>query len=588
MPFDPSKPFTVDSQAARPTTSTAPPAFDPSKPFEVQQASPGGVANMTIRPNKAVTGGEEIPGLEMKPPSNGSSVAQPERPGALQSIGEGLMTPMYGAAQLAEHLVPINGALSALGVPGVKSTAEIDKQMDKRKHDLLAEDNGHINWLRIAGEVASPINYVGGLATKGMTELGNLARSTLAGMWSGTIEPSDAKDGFARDKTKQIAEGAVGGVAGHVAGAGFSKLVNPLSADAALLTKEGVRLTPGEVVGGIGRRAEEAMRSVPLFGQAVRHGESLSRQDFNIAAYNRALAPIGEKYTSKEVGHEGIANVERMIGDAYDRVLPHVSFRADQTLANDLRNLRTLASEMPPDHAHQLEAIWQNRVWQRLQPTGTMDGKTFKQVESELSTMSARLRPSRDMADRQLGDAIDEMNSLLRQNLARQNPAQQAELQAANESWMMYARLRRAAANRVTSSGEFTPVDLLSALKGSDTSAGKGRFAKGQAPMQDLAGAGSRVLRSTLSDSGTPERHLWTGMLGSGAAAGGAAYGASHGVSPEAIIALAGPAGLYTGPGMSALRAATNFMQPGRAAVAPYFLDPALGAAGGAVAGGQQ
>ena len=49
--------------------------------------------------------------------------------------------------------------------PGVKSTAEIDAQMNKRKHDLLAEDNGKINWARIAGEVLSPINYVGGALT---------------------------------------------------------------------------------------------------------------------------------------------------------------------------------------------------------------------------------------------------------------------------------------------------------------------------------------------------------------------------------------------------------------------------------------
>ena len=183
--------------------------------------------------------------------------------------------------------------------------------------------------------------------------------------------------------------------------------------------REGVRLTPGEAVGGIARRAEEALRSAPILGSSIRHGESITRSDFNIAAYNRALAPIGETYSGKVVGNKGIEKLETQIGAAYDRVLPYVSFRADWTFAGEVANLRALAREMPPAQAHQFDGIWQNRVWQRLQPTGTMDGYTWKQVESELTTLAAKLHPSRDLADQQLGDAIDAMNVLLRENLAR-------------------------------------------------------------------------------------------------------------------------------------------------------------------------
>ena len=123
---------------------------------------------------------------------------------------------------------------------------------------------------------------------------------------------------------------------------------------------------------------------------------------------------------------------------------------------------------------------------------------------------------------------------------------------------MMYSRIRRAAVQRVTSDGIFTPVDLLAALKGSDTSVGKGAFAKGKSPMQDLAGAGSRRIRQQLGDSGTPERHIWMKALGMGIDAGvgsGAAYGATHGIiAPETLAAMTLPGLAYTGPAMAGVQ----------------------------------
>lgn len=548
-------------------------------------ASPD-IQTMTVRPSPASghTADGDLSGMVIQPPVPGAPpvTSGHQQPGMMQSLGEGLATPFLGAAQAAEHLMPINGMLHALGVPGVKSTEELDKALNDRHKELIAEDDGHINWARMAGEVVNPINYVGPYATE-MSGLSNLARSTLGSMWSAAMRPVDTeKEGFVRGKIKQIAEGAVAGVATNAAGKVLSQAIAP--GDATLLAKEGIRLTPGQNVGGLVRRGEEALRSVPLLGAAIRHGEDITRGDFNVAVYNRALEPLGEKYSGKAIGTEGVDNLRQQISAAYDRVLPHVQFRADQNLANDFNNLRQLAGEMPPDQVRQFNNIAIGRVYKRLQPTGTMDGRTFKQVESELTHKAAGMHSSGDAAQRQLGDAVDELNQMLRQNLARQNPAQRAELEANNKAWMMYARVRRAASNRVTSNGEFTPTDLLAALKASDKSPGKGQFATGRAPMQDLAASGSNVIRNKMADSGTPERQMW-GHLATGGAVAGGAYGVSHGVDPMWLAAGIPAIAPYNGPAMSLLRGATTGTAGVRGALSNSDISPWLSPMAGAISG---
>lgn len=543
------------------------------------------IPTMTVKPSAAPgrTADGDLSGMAIQPPVKGApSVTGHQQPGMMQSLGEGLATPVLGAAQMAEHLIPINGMLHSLGVPGVKSTEELDKALNDRHKELLAEDDGHINWARMAGEVASPINYVGPYATE-MSGLSNLARSTLGAMWSSAMQPVDTeKEGFAKGKVKQIAEGGVAGVATNAAGRVLSDAIKP--GDATKLAQAGIRLTPGQTVGGLVRRGEEALRSVPLLGAAIRHGEDITRGDFNIAVYNRALEPIGEKYSGKAIGTEGVDKLRQQISAAYDRVLPNVKFQADQQLANDFNNLRQLAGEMPPDQVRQFTNIAMGRVYKRLQPTGTMDGYTFKQVESELTYLASGMHSSGDAAQRQLGDAVDELNQMLRSNLARQNPGQRAELGANNKAWSMYARVRRAATNRVTSNGEFTPTDLLAALRASDKSPGKGMFSTGKAPMQDLAAPASNVIRNKMADSGTPERQMW-GHLATGGAVAGGAYGMSHGVDPAWLAAGLPAIAPYNGPAMSLLRGATTGTAGVRGALTNSEISPWVSPVAGAVSG---
>src|SRR5690606_29824489 len=69
--------------------------------------------------------------------------------------------------------------------------------------------------------------------------------------------------------------GALGGTAGGAIGRGLSRVLNPQTApEVTRLLEEGVELTPGQTLGGIFRRTEEAAKSVPFLGQGIRNVEA--------------------------------------------------------------------------------------------------------------------------------------------------------------------------------------------------------------------------------------------------------------------------------------------------------------------------
>ena len=298
------------------------------------------------------------------------------------------------------------------------------------------------------------------------------------------------------------------------------------------LASEGVRLTPGQMLGGAAKTAEEKASSIPVVGDMIRGAQRNAIHDFNVAAYNQVLGQIGDRYTGSDVGTEGIKVVGDRLGAAYDRVLGDVTWKPDQGFLDDIGALNQRVSEMPADQARRFVNILNGRVMKRLE-AGQMDGDTFKQVESELSQKSRVAHGSEDAAERDLGDALDEVNAALRGALERTNPGKGAELRTLNRAWAMFSRIRRAAGNRVKSFGVFTPSDLLTASKLGDRTAGRGVFARGDALMQDFATNAEKVIGSSYPDSGTAGRLLLAGgalsltnhpALAMGAVAGAVPY----------------------------------------------------------------
>lgn len=503
---------------------------------------------------------------------------------------------LEGPAQLLTHMLPtsvveagneFNNWLRSKGVPlaemptknleglvSGKTDVTLDEYERQRQQQIQQERQQQglsgPDAFRAVGQVMAPTNVL--LPGGGATAAARIGTAALGGAVGGALAPITGEGDYWSQKGKQAEIGAATGLGVGAGGEVLSKIISPKLREAAqTLLDNGVNLTPGQLFGGVAKRAEEAAKSAPWIGSAIRSGERNALEGFNRATINRALAPIGQELPKDALaGHEAIAAGQKILSDAYDDLLPKLSFGMDQGFKNDITALRQVVSEFPKDRARQFEDILTNRVGKRAAapPAGTMDGKTFKQVQSELTNLSGQFKSSSDASERMLGHALDDVNSAMRDALERQNPSVAPQLRNINNAYAMFTRAENAAGRRATSGGLFTPGDLLQAVKGGDRTVRKRAFAAGDALMQDWAEAAHSVLGNKMPDSGTTERMLWD--LGG---AGGLGYAAMY--HPEVALGLAAGSVPYTAPAMTLARKAVTAAPQARAQFAKA-IGPAL------------
>jgi hypothetical protein len=318
----------------------------------------------------------------------------------------------------------------------------------------------------------------------------------------------DASGGsdYATSKAQQIALGAAGSVAALPVGAALARLIRPnTSPNAATLVEQGISLTPGQILGGAYKSLEDKLTSVPLLGDMIKGAQQRTVNQFNSAAYARALDPIGEK-AGGDVGRAGVEAVRTKLGAAYDELLPKLTFKADTQFSADFAKVSGMASSLPAPQASQFQQIMQNVFVGKLGPQGTMDGIALKGVESDLTRLAKGYAGDPSFDNRNLGAALGETLSSIRSSLSRANPQFAERLASINEGFANYARIRQAAASSGAANGVFTPAQLQAAVRAGDKSAGKGTFATGRALLQDLSEAGKDVMGSKYPDSGTAGR----------------------------------------------------------------------------------
>lgn len=487
----------------------------------------------------------DLPG-ESVAPAKATPMSVAER------VGTGFVDPIQGGAQLLSHAVPpavergvnqFNNWLADLGVPLARIPAGgMDEQTREREAQIKAATPAGskvmgVDPARLVGNIANPVNY---LPATG----GPIGRAALMGARSAALEPVTEGD-FEKGKAKQLVVGAGTSAALGATARALGGVTAPrLNPDVRALLDAGVQLTPGQMAGRIPKRAEEAGKSIPVTGSFIRGAEGRSLDSYNLATANRALAPIGVMLPEGTRGRDAVAAGQQALSGAYDSLLPGLTFRMDQQFGRDVTSLRNMIQEMPPEQQRQFGTLLTNRVAQRLAPTGTMDGLTLKQVQSELGNFAREYGRSGDAAQRQLGHAVEEVNEAIRHALERQNPHAADQLRAIDTAYAMFTRIENAAARRPTGGGQYTPGDLLAAVKSADSTVRKRAFSRGDALLQDWAEIGNRVLTNRLPDSGTPERMAWDVLGGGGAAM----------LNPKLLAGMVGGSIPYTQLGGQAAR----------------------------------
>jgi hypothetical protein len=383
------------------------------------------------------------------------------------------------------------------------------------------------------------------------------AVSGAAGAVAQPVDP-DAQD-YWQQKAEQTAAGGAGGAILGPTAAGIGRVFAPnaLSPAAADLAARGVRLTPGQQGNGLMNTIEQKAMSLPIVGHSIANARQTAVEDFNRAAYNDALEPLGAQVPdSVPVGGEGVQHVKDTIGAAYDNLENQATFNYDYPLHAQIDSIKnTMAGNgATPQALQQFDNILKQNVMDKMDPnTGMMDGTQWGNTRSMLNTIERNNRLGQPTADQtELANAVGSLNDAVADNVVRNSPAGiQQDLQNANDAYARYKTIERAAGytGARRSGNVFTPQQYEGAVGARSTAAQK---ATGTGLNSDLAQNAMDVLANTVPNSGTGDRLMQGGLIGAALTHPAAL------LHPATLVGVPAAMGLYSKPGVALMNAAMN------------------------------
>lgn len=476
--------------------------------------------------------------------------APAQEPSLLSRVGRGVVRgvrdPIDAGAQM---LVRGANAIGLAPQSEVDRVDQINRDAEQGYQQSRGASAGTFDPSRIGGQIVGTAPLFALAPAGGATLAGRTAMGAVTGAGMGAlVEPVDTSKGdFWQQKLGQAKSGAIAGAVAAPVTAALSRVIQPKTApDVKTLMREGVTPTPGQILGGGWRSAEEKAKSIPLLGSSIRNAEQRSAEQFNRAAIDRSLAPIGQKLPKGVTGHEAIEFANDQLSKAYDDVITKIgSIAPDQQLGQEITNLGSMVGTLPKERGDQFLRIIKSEIADRIDQYGRVTGEGFKAADQNLGKLAAQYMRSTDADQQTLGRALSAAHDSLRSWLTRVAPPEASDaLKAANAGWANFKRVQRAASSVAAEDGLFSAAQLHGAVRALDRSKDKGGFAKGTALMQDLSAAGKNTLANKVPNSGTTDRLLATlGVLGPAAGAT---------VSPW-LAAGALPAVAYTKAGQAML-----------------------------------
>lgn len=414
----------------------------------------------------------------------------------------------------------------------------------------------------------------GGFVNAGRTGAAQVARAGLLGAGYGAAFGAGNTEGDLGQRAEGALWGAGLGAATGGAMQGLSGLLGRSSAraaaaplsDARTISQMGVDLTPGQMAGGFLKRMEDGLTSVPVLGDAIRGAQRRGLESFDNAAINRALEPIGTTLTpAQSAGRQGMVAARAAESGAYNNALANVSVdAADPALASSLAALRR-STGLTKDVRSSLNSTLDNIL---EQAQGVVDGDTWKRVDSQLAAAARAAGKGADSAPEKavLAQRLTDARTAWRDLLGRSD---QAALDAVSQADAASAALRivRKASSDVGSAarnGDASPQTLNRAVAAGGSDGGAG-YSQGSRLLQDLTDPSMRVLPSSVPDSGTALRSMFTLLptLATGAGAGAVGVpGAALGTALLGTSIAAGSAA-YSRPVIGLLNRAYRAKTPG-------------------------
>lgn len=406
--------------------------------------------------------------------------------------------------------------------------------------------------------IGNAVPVLGRLASKA-SAVEPIARDATFGALTG-LGSSDSLAEVPGNVAKGAALAGVGGVLGRGLIKGGAAIASPVVGGAVRrLTDAGVTLTPGQVLGGmggltgkIGKGIEDRLAGFPIAGDVINSTRRAGVEDFNRAALNDVLAPIGQKLPDDiSVGHGAIAHAQETVSKAIENSLQPIHAQLDQKITSDIGAVGKKVANMGDSALAQFKGIIANDIQPFWPKNGVMTGEQLQSIKRGLDKeIASRTAAGASPADRNLGDRLSEMRDAVMDFAGRADPAQAADFAKANEAYSLLSRVEAAAAK--SKDGVFTPGQFRQAVTKRGYGTTTKNIARGSARMQELATDASMILPSSVPDSGTAGREALgraVGLLGPGAALGGAAGYHEGGTTGSTLTGAVIGAGLLSKPG---------------------------------------
>jgi|WetSurMetagenome_2_1015567.scaffolds.fasta_scaffold02576_2 hypothetical protein len=379
---------------------------------------------------------------------------------------------------------------------------------------------------------------------------------------------------FAMDKLKRLGVStALGGVLGPVASEVAPIVGGKVAEKVALLRKEGVPLSIGQVLGGdpaessllgqLYHSLEKRSTSIPVVGLGPAGAYARANEGLNQAVAQRALTPTGDKLPRGiEPGRKMGEFLQEHFNDKYDNILPQTQARLDapfmrgvQRIEQDPNTQLLAAAGKAPEMQSVLKYI-HDLSMSPVGAPGQLTGQMVKDVQSNLAQWGREYGSTPGPENQRMAKFIsavrDEFMGATERHTA---PDVLSQLKKVNQGYRTFVQDRDAGAFLGAEGGVYNANQFANAVKKSDMSVGKGDYRRGQVLNQDLSDAAKVVLSSERS-SGTSERE----------AAGKLMHMIIGGhVNPLDIVGAVGTLGVYSRPGQWALRQiATNRLGMGK------------------------
>jgi len=392
---------------------------------------------------------------------------------------------------------------------------------------LMGDETYAENISQIRGEIkdfaeknpktALGLELVGSLPTAiaggaGLARLGVKGAAKIAGL-EGAAYAAGSAEGDAVDRAKAA---AVGGVVGAGTGKLADAIFPKVGEAARKLMKEGVRLTPGQRVGGLTKELEERATSIPFVGDVIEAGQQNAMDDFNRAAINSSIRILGKgskKVPKGKTGQDAYEFAKDQLDEAYAKVIPKLKANVGTDFEDGLVKIIQDNADLGEDGLKKLQAKLGKILASKVTSEDKiLRGDVLKTVDSDLGLEATKFLRSSVASERELGGVLSDVQTLLRQSMEGTSPQANREYKKVQSSFRTLLPVRKAVVAASTKRGNFTPAQLLRGSKAVDQSRDKIATATGKAPQQSLATDAQEVIGRTIPDSGTAER-VMTGLL---------------------------------------------------------------------------